>query len=97
MLKGSCANSSPAGRRASGEVEQAAKARGISETTLRRAADESRSRSGRPGTHGLWYWMLPDGQPQRPEPSANRHESNLLTPSESEVSKLSEFSGEVHP
>jgi hypothetical protein len=80
------------GSRASGEVEQAAKDRGISWSTVRRAADVIGVKKWKAsGTHGLWYWSLPDGQPQHAEPSTALAESNLLTPRESDVSKLSKF------
>ena len=81
------------GSRASGEVEQAAKVRGIAKITLRRAAEVIPVKKWKAsGTRGLWYWSLPDGQPQHAELSASGPESNLLTPRDSQVSKLSKLS-----
>jgi putative DNA primase/helicase len=80
------------GSRGAGEVEQAAKKSGISWSTVRRAADAIPVKKWKAtGTHGLWYWSLPDGQPRHAEPPAEPAESNLLTPKDSQVSKLSKF------
>jgi hypothetical protein len=77
------------GSRSAGEVEQAAKEHGITKITLRRAAEAIQVKKWKAsGTHELWYWSLPDGQPHHAEPTITSAESNLLTPRDSEVSKL---------
>jgi hypothetical protein len=70
-------------------VEDRAKAAGITRATLRRAAEAIPVKKWKAsGTHGLWYWSLPDGQPRHADPSAEPDESNLLTPKDAQVSKL---------
>jgi hypothetical protein len=80
------------GAKPSVKVFEAAKSHSISEATLRRAAEEIPVKKWKDsGPHGLWYWSLPDGQPRHVEPPAEPAESNLLTPKDSRVSKLSKF------
>jgi hypothetical protein len=80
------------GARSASEVQQAAKERGIADITLRRAADVIPAKKWKAsGTHGLWYWSLPDSQPQHAEPPREPAQSNLLTPKDAQVSKLSNF------
>jgi hypothetical protein len=80
------------GSQPSGEVYRVAEERGISEATLRRASDAIPIKKWKAsGAHGIWYWSLPDGKPQHAEPSPAPPESNLLTPKESQVSKLSKL------
>jgi hypothetical protein len=80
------------GSRSAGEVEQAAKEHGITRITLRRAAEDIQVKKWKAsGTHGLWYWSLPDGQPRHAEPTTTSAEGNLLTPKDAQVSKLSKF------
>jgi hypothetical protein len=52
------------GAKLSTEVFDTANSRGISESTLRRASEVIPIKKWKAsGTHGLWYWSLPDGQP----------------------------------
>jgi hypothetical protein len=83
-----------AGSMASADVEQQAKAAGISWRTLRRAADAigvKRWKEG--GADGRWFWRLPDGQPICVEKSPDDDAPNLSTPLHTDVDKLDKFPG----
>jgi hypothetical protein len=88
------------GSHPSADVEQAAKSRGITRATLRRAAEAVPVKKWKDATaNGIWYWSLPGGQPNHAESNLltsvvveqvrmNDAESNLLTPKDAQVSKF---------
>jgi hypothetical protein len=74
------------------DVFAAAEAAGITEHTLRRAADALGIRKHKDGKDGRWFWRLPDGTPQVVQATPPISTSvKLSNPIETEVAKLDIF------